>query len=179
MPVIETNCLPFTRGRFAFMHNGRLAAFQRVRRKLISTLTDPTFDAIRGSTDSEHIFAVFLDRMAEATGKISAQEIAKAITDTIAAVTQIADSTDDGAASYLNLAVSDGSCAVVTRCVTTPNAQPESLYVQVGERYACKQGRCHMISSEKLSDDAGWESVPANHMVVVDSTRDVHVAPCG
>ena len=54
LPVIETNCHPFSAGPYAFMHNGVVAGFQEMRRKLLARLSDDAFSAIRGSTDSEH-----------------------------------------------------------------------------------------------------------------------------
>jgi glutamine amidotransferase len=55
------NCHPFTFKTFTFMHNGGIPSFHKVKRRIIDLLSDETYDNIKGSTDSEHIFALFLE----------------------------------------------------------------------------------------------------------------------
>jgi hypothetical protein len=61
--------------------------------------------------------------------------------------------------------------------------------VHTGKRYACEGGVCRMIhsdrgeqsvlvSSERLSDDPGWEDVPVNHILTVHEDRSVRARPC-
>jgi predicted glutamine amidotransferase len=38
------SCHPFSYGRYIFMHNGNVGAFQAVRRKLLATLRPDLFD---------------------------------------------------------------------------------------------------------------------------------------
>ncbi|MEX1096984.1 MAG: class II glutamine amidotransferase [Planctomycetales bacterium] len=59
--VSEANCHPFTAGRLAFMHNGAVAGFFAIKRKLQERLSDEAYAQIGGSTDSEHMFALFRD----------------------------------------------------------------------------------------------------------------------
>lgn len=59
--VSEANCHPFTAGRLAFMHNGAVGGFFEIKRKLQERLSDAAFAEIGGSTDSEHVFALFRD----------------------------------------------------------------------------------------------------------------------
>ncbi|MCZ6816277.1 MAG: class II glutamine amidotransferase [Planctomycetota bacterium] len=189
MPVVETNCHPFSRGRFVFMHNGRIARFRSLRRRLLKQLSDESFEAIEGSTDSEHIFALFMDRLRDADDDGSAAALENAMQDTIRDVVALARDAGATELTNLNLAVSDGHRAVVSRFTTGPPDGAESLYFQSGTRYACEDGACLvvsesneggavLISSERLSDDSGWQRVPGNHMVVVDTDRNVRVVAC-
>ena len=57
------NCHPFEYGSYLLMHNGRIGGFPAVRRRLLESLTDEAFDVVRGSTDTEHLFAVFVDEI--------------------------------------------------------------------------------------------------------------------
>ena len=50
------NCHPFVHGRWAFMHNGQIDQFERLRRPLENMLPDELFARRYGSTDSELIF---------------------------------------------------------------------------------------------------------------------------
>ncbi|RYG63058.1 class II glutamine amidotransferase, partial [archaeon] len=58
--VSHENCHPFRYGRFTFMHNGGIPYFARIKRPLQNLLHEAFFSEIKGSTDSEHIFALFL-----------------------------------------------------------------------------------------------------------------------
>ncbi|MCT4353905.1 class II glutamine amidotransferase [Streptomyces sp. Je 1-79] len=58
--VQQSNCHPFRRGRWMFMHNGAIAGFHLMRRDL-SLLIDPAlFADLEGTTDSEVMFYLTL-----------------------------------------------------------------------------------------------------------------------
>jgi predicted glutamine amidotransferase len=59
-PVQLTNCHPFRRGRWLWMHNGALAGFHRMRRDLALAVAPELFPDIEGSTDSELFFYLAL-----------------------------------------------------------------------------------------------------------------------
>lgn len=56
----RTNCHPFSVGRWSFMHNGQIADFARIRRKLEASLSDELYGRKRGNTDSELLFLLAL-----------------------------------------------------------------------------------------------------------------------
>jgi glutamine amidotransferase len=189
LPVTETNCHPFSHGRYALMHNGSIGDFQRVRRALLESLSDEAFAAVKGSTDSELMFALFLDHHRQATDRDAAGAMAAALEATIRQVVGAVETAGVSEPSYLNLAVTDGRRAVASRFTTDAPSKASSLYVHEGKRYVCKDGVCHMVSpdvgqgavlvcSEPLSDDVGWERVPPNHLVVVGEGRSVSLRPC-
>ncbi len=186
--VTETNCHPFSHGRFAFMHNGDVGGFQRVRRRLLEALSDETFHAIRGTTDSEHLFALFLDRYHASTESHDAPRMAVALRATIRQIVELTRGGEGADESFLNIAVADGRCAVVSHYTTDPERRADSLYVSHGKRYSCDGGVCRMldpaqdrgavlVSSERLSEEPGWEPVPVNHLVVVHENRTITVEP--
>lgn len=188
--VAENNCHPFIRGRLAFMHNGDLAGFRKRRRLLLAGLSDAGYAQIEGSTDSEYLFAYFLDHYdkdAEADTKGTPTErLARALVKTLAHVA--AHTRDHGAGehSYINIAVSDGAHAVVSRYTTDDPENCESLHLHTGKTYACIDGKSVMrkpqdgrgaviVSSEMLSDDKDWRTIPPNQLVIVTSDRSVTV----
>jgi predicted glutamine amidotransferase len=173
LPVTELNCHPFAAGPYAFMHNGDVARFGAIRRRVLADLSDDSFHAVKGSTDSEHLFGVFLDQVAKAggtpaaatAGKVKAspgqqaEAMATGLERTIEYITGLSKNAapqtkrDDAAADeeedcYLNIAVSDGEHAVACR-YTTATTDPSSLYVHTGRRYVCEGGLCRMVSPEK------------------------------
>ena len=48
-----------------FMHNGEVANFKAIKRKLQASLDDRFFDVPVGGTDSEWCFALFLQKLSK------------------------------------------------------------------------------------------------------------------
>lgn len=180
LQVGEPNCHPVRRDRMAFMHNGDIGGFAAIRRPLLETLSDASFDAIRGTTDSEHFFAVLCDELNRGGNEVTLRAMADAFNRTIARVLRLVGSHARGEHIYLNAVVTDGQVAVACRFTTDEPANADSLYTNRGRRYVCEDGVCRMldpgeqngsaimVSSEPLSGDSGWETVPVNHLVLVE-----------
>lgn len=190
MTVSELDCHPFTAGPYAFMHNGDLAHFQAIRRKVLERLSDRAFATIHGGTDSEHIFATVLDRLWASTIKEPALALTTALNAALRDLLTLSAGAANGTPedSYLNIAISDGRESVVTRFTTAEPDKASSLYLHTGRRYVCDGNVCRMVSpetghgavivsSEPLSEDPGWHKVPPNHMVIVREDRTADVAP--
>ena len=188
MIVSEANCHPFAMGRFAFMHNGHVGGFARLRRPLRRSLSDEVYDGIQGTTDSEHLFAMFLERAARRCGSDPTEAMAGALEQTIADVLALARQHGSGDVSYLNLAVTDGTALVAARFTDGPAEDALSLYLHRGQRYVCRGDVCEMVApsaggasvmvcSERLSDEPGWQPIPVNHLVLARPDRSVEVRP--
>jgi len=179
--VAETNCHPFLAGRLAFMHNGSVAGFGRLKRKLTQRLSDKTYAQIQGTTDSEHLFALYCDYLERCQADNKTESMADALEATIAVVGEL--TTKAGAAdnSFLNLVVTDGIRAVVSR-YATGDAESPSLHMSTGKHCECEDGVCRMVqggdrassvivASEPLNDEPEWEPVPHNHLLLIHSDR--------
>lgn len=187
LPVNYTNCHPFTWQKFAFMHNGDVAGFKEVRRAVGQRYSDEVFSMVRGTTDSEHLFGLFAERLRDHSGEVDIRGMADALAGAIDDMMAHVNGIDTDHASYLNLAVTDGKRAVVCRYVDDPGQRAHSLYFSVGERYRCVNGVCEMqasadegavlVASEPLSSDGNWKKVPANHLLMIDDNRDTAVSP--
>jgi len=59
-PVQQSNCHPFRRGKWMWMHNGSIARFQEVKRDLVLAIDPSFYGEIEGSTDSETFFFLAL-----------------------------------------------------------------------------------------------------------------------
>lgn len=60
-----TNTHPFRHGDAFLIHNGHIPAFDEVRPQLCAALSTERAEAIRGSTDSEHVLALLLQLRAD------------------------------------------------------------------------------------------------------------------
>ena len=176
--VMELNCHPFQYRQFLWMHNGRVPRFGRVRRRLREQLEDEFYDLIQGTTDSEHAFALFLNRMRERLETYDLAVLVDAMRDTIFELERLNREAGHAEPCYLNLALTDGRQVVATRYVGGEDLQPETLYVSEGDRFEMRDGRYDMvtgrdagaviIASEPLTDDRDdWRPVPRNHIVTV------------
>ncbi|MDH3403756.1 MAG: class II glutamine amidotransferase [Acidobacteriota bacterium] len=188
LPVTQLNCHPFTSGRLAFMHNGELGGFRAVRRALLAQLSDEAFHSVRGSTDSEHVFALLLDRYGAHEDLAPLDRLAAALEEAIGATERLRARHGVAEPSQLNLCLGDGERAVASRFVSAGGEPSNTLYVHHGRRYECVDGLCRMlpagrrnraviVSSEPLSDDEGWQPVPENHLVLVDAGLGVTMRP--
>jgi predicted glutamine amidotransferase len=59
-PVQQTNCHPFRRGRWLFMHNGFIADLASVKRDLVLAVDESLYPDIVGTADSEILFYLAL-----------------------------------------------------------------------------------------------------------------------
>ncbi len=58
--VQQTNCHPFRRGRWLFMHNGFIDGFSAIKRELVLAVDESLYPEIRGTTDTEVLFHLAL-----------------------------------------------------------------------------------------------------------------------
>jgi len=189
LEVSETNCHPFKHGRYTLMHNGDLGGFHRIRRPLLSGLGDQAFRAIHGSTDSEHLFALFLDELHRTDDGASGLELmAGALERAIDRALDLVAEHAPGEESYLNLVVSDGESALACRYVSGRIEDAESLYVARGH-YRCDEdgNACVLpaadgegavlVSSEPLGSDPAWDPMPVGWWLTISPSLELDYRP--
>ncbi len=187
LAVTQLNCHPFVHGNYAFMHNGSVSCFPNIRRHLLQSLSDSSFDAVRGTTDSEVLFGLLLDILPQLNQDDPLEALYQAVNRCIRSVESLCDAGDESD-SVFNLAITDGQHSVVTRYATPPT-KPESLYYTSGTAFECVNGRCRVagteggeqkatiIASEPLSEVDQWYEVPANHAVLISAGKPVELRP--
>lgn len=170
--VNEANCHPFRFGQLLFMHNGDVGEFRGVRRALLDSVCDAAFDNVYGSTDSEHVFALVIDELERTQSGSGAARLAQALESAIARVLKAQRQVGSSAEVFLNLAISDGTSAAVTRFAANTDEPPESLYMYRGvaprSLGTSATEPVLMVSSERLTADAAWAPIPANHVVELE-----------
>ncbi|SRR6266496_867900 len=188
MRVCEANCHPFQHGRFLWMHNGTIEGFWQIRRRLRASLPDQLYDAIQGTTDSEHAFAVFLQLLGDTERMCSAKEMGQALVLTIAQLERWTAETGSSAPSYFNFAVTDGQSVAAVRYVSNPTVEPASLYYSVSGKpqvtgRVCQSAEPHdgnertvVVASERLNEDStDWIRVAPNHILTITQELTVNV----
>ncbi|EFY91818.1 glucosamine 6-phosphate synthetase [Metarhizium acridum CQMa 102] len=150
----EDNCHPFTHASLMWMHNGGLGGWKYIKRKLGDRLADKWYLEVKGGTDSEWAFALFLDTLERLGHDPSSSPengfgptvLRKAVEQTIAQINELTDSIpqdvlqseDVDTRSLLNFAVTDGHSVICTRYISSSKDEAASLYYSSGTQWATR-----------------------------------------
>lgn len=150
----EDNCHPFTHGSLMWMHNGGLGGWKHIKRKLGQRLNDKWYLEVKGGTDSEWAFALFLDTLERMGYNPSACPetgfgpivLRRAVEKTIAQINELTDSIpqdilqneDVDTRSLLNFAVTDGHSIICTRYISSAKDEAASLYYSSGTQWSTR-----------------------------------------
>ncbi|GAW06118.1 glutamine amidotransferase [Lentinula edodes] len=176
------NCHPFVHGRLMFMHNGGIADFPLVKRRLQADLPDVAFNKVQGNTDSEWAFALFLSKLPDPNAKsFTTAMLRDAMFKTIASLNHYAEEAGITEPSLMNFCVTDGETVIATRYISSKTDEAASLWYSSGTTFSEFGGGGHykmskadkreniiMVASEPLTfERADWMEIKTNNMVVV------------
>ncbi len=181
------NCHPFHYKRFLFMHNGAIGHFKAIKRQIRRKLSDEAYESIKGQTDSEHFFALFLDYFIKKGSHHSVADIVKILKLTLNDILKMQQKFGDSELTRLNVVITDGYHMIAMRYASDIK-RIHSLHYSFGSRYQYRQGLCHMdpatersngaviIASEKLDNHrADWNTVPPNHILTIDDDLSIGI----
>ncbi len=162
-PVQATNCHPFRRGNWLFVHNGFIADFRVLRRDLMLAIDPDQFADVEGSTDTEVVFHLALTLGLE-SDPIGALERTIGLIEATAAEHGVADPVQG------TFGVSDGTCLWAVRYASGGSARTlfastdvdtvKQLYPDNARLQRLSEGD-HLIVSEPFSDLPGlWHEIP-------------------
>lgn len=148
------NCHPFVHDNWAFMHNGQISHFERLRRAMETMLDDDLFNARHGTTDSEMLFllAIQLGLKSDPLGAMSRA---------LAFVEDLSMKLTGEARISFTAAFSDGHELYAVRYAT--EGRPPTLYAAP---MGLNGGYC--LVSEPLDDETEtWVEIPAGSAVTL------------
>mgnify|MGYP000108743085 FL=1 len=177
MGVCECSCHPFQSGRYLFMHNGCIGGFNVIRRSVLATLKDFSFNyAISNScSDTALAFAVFLDQLDEPDQQVSVMEMKDMMAKTIAILCRVLDDHNIQETSLLNFVVSDGSAVVATRYSrsVTGSINSCSLYFAAGSSFEVDKANSHEVVNPDCPSGA-CAHAESGHMEKIQEYRMSH-----
>ncbi|HEX2038621.1 MAG TPA: ergothioneine biosynthesis protein EgtC [Acidimicrobiales bacterium] len=142
LPVEESSTAPFTAGPWLFAHNGEVTGFRDgTAAALRRRISDERLTAVEGTSDSELLFALALDRLT--TGMPPGEALA-----------DVVRTVDELAGGRLNMLLTDGRQLAGI-------AAGDTLFVRQGEDGV-------RIASEPADDVDDWEQVPDRTLLVGD-----------
>jgi glutamine amidotransferase len=174
------NSHPFLYGRWSFVHNGTLKNFERHRSAVESLIRSDLLTNIRGTTDSERCFHLFLTRLSSRCpidAPVRLEDVARAVAETMELVAAITDEPGQDR-SAMNFLVTDGEVMVASR-------RNRTLFLSDGRRSTSSKAAERiqhgtqldqlLIASEVLcGNHTAWNEVPQEEVIGVDGRLVLH-----
>ena len=172
-PVMRENCHPFQRGRLLWMHNGDIPGRARLSRQVANAADDTLLAQIRGNTDTEWAFTLFLTNLEGwPAERPSLERLAAAMRQTLSLIVGWHLDSADERQLDLNFCVTDGRIMVASRLALGAKPGPSLHWYRSapgdGPATAC-------IASEPLFDGPEWHAADDGDLLLVDKNRDVEL----
>jgi glutamine amidotransferase len=169
-----SNCQPFRDNRILFIHNGYIDNFRKtLYRPIRDRLTDKVYQSINGTTDSEHIFALFINELQASLeytkdAIVSQSALEKALQTTLMTLTELASSHQ--LSFRANVIISDGNHLVASRYAHGTIA-PTLYWLRDDPTYP----NAVIVASEPLFA-GNWNSCPNSSILSVGENLEVNIA---
>jgi glutamine amidotransferase len=162
--VTEQNAHPFKleNTQLALAHNGNLARMPSLKLLLNDLIKPEILVQIKGTTDSEWVYSLFLSQFSDYTQDISIDEASTALLRTFKIIKELREELNIQEASPLNLFLTNGKYVIVTRfvfdygrninLVQKAFLEYHSLWATFGETYGIYDGVYKMQGSRKRSN---------------------------
>jgi glutamine amidotransferase len=187
-----------------FMHNGVVANFSKIKIALLQKLSTDAYANIFGTTDTEHVAALFFTHLGNDWDTlVSIEKLKKTMINTLQDVLaliqeSVKDKDEILPHSSLNFAVTNGCQLLAVRFSSMDEVEPPSLYYSTTAgptlnrkfpdhpdgkevkntsiRATHEHGKHVIVASEPSTYKAeDWHLVPANSFVLVDKDLNVVV----
>lgn len=170
------NCHPFLYKNWMFMHNGGIPHFEKIKRELYDSLDDDIYKWIQGSTDSEAIFALFL-QLAKHSSTHTLSEITTILQEVLSRIDSAVKKHHEKGVSHFNICITDGKRLVAFRYCTSKQAKPETMYLSIRKEAETDDlPQSVVIASEKLAEPGReWKLIPANSSVMIESNLNISI----
>jgi len=181
--------------RLALAHNGDLARFAEMKPELLEAIRPEIVNLIRGTTDSEWIYALIVSQLADPRSACPADELVRAVDQAFAIIRKVRERLGIATSSSVNLFLTTGEQIAAVRycfdfgCYKTedPAKVHEAnltflyLWYTSGSEYGFHDGEWKMtggadtadsimIASEPLTRDTStWLEVPEYSMIYADT----------
>ncbi|VVU95575.1 hypothetical protein CPAV1605_1327 [seawater metagenome] len=150
-PLSMMNTHPFIINNYMWMHNGKIGNFNNLKKILLSSMDDDIFSAVKGNTDSEYCFGLFLTFLKKYDKIKAMRKLIQFIK-----INKIE--------AFLNFVVGNNDWILATRSCVNTNRDAISLYYNPNLK---------MISSEPLEKGKTkeWKLVPKNTIILLESNK--------
>jgi len=188
--VSLANCHPFHNNKFLFMHNGDVENFSKIKRYFCAKLSDQAYEAVKGQTDSEHLFALWGDKMSHIKEPHSISDYIKAFRQVLETVKELEKTHKVSAKMQVSCVLCDGQRLFALRYSnrTRQGDKGQTLYYALGVNHETQAGYYYMdyeksekpksllVVSEPLDKEhSHWVPVKANQVLLAELKEGVVV----
>lgn len=160
-----SNCQPFQNDRLLFVHNGFVKNFrQTLYRPIRDRLSDTLYQSINGTTDSEHIFGLFVNELTAGNLTIEA-----ALQNSLKTLAELANFHQVEFSA--NIIISDGHQLVASR-FASPKAPPSLYWLRDDLNFPDSV----IVASEPLFA-GNWHECPVQSIISTGVDRDIQFYP--
>jgi glutamine amidotransferase len=171
------NTHPFRMRQWLFAHNGTVHGFNAIRERLLESLPDFLGRNIRGSTDSEHVFHVFLSFLDDAGQLDHPDPDDKVVLGTIRSTIALIDRhcAEVGAPEpTLNMILTNGAhMYTVSRDAPVYYAERAGLPSTAPVAEGAGAFRYVLVTSDGPDVPVGFEQLPKRSVLVIDRNLEV------
>ena len=173
------NCQPFTQENLLFIHNGYIDNFrQTLYRPIRNSLKDGIYQAIHGTTDSEHIFALILNQW-QIQPDISLKE---AVTNALKQLDKLAISYNANFSANIIL----GNGKEMVACRYSNRQSSPTLYYTQDNIFDLDPLKKTLSNRKKVSSNfvliasepmfaGNWNSCPQKSIITVEENLDISI----
>lgn len=159
-----SNSQPFQYQRLLFTHNGRIENFrQTLYRPIRNQLSNEIYQSIKGSTDSEHIFALLLNQWQSHPAK----SVEQALHITLFHLLELAAEYESDVSA--NIILSDGDRLIACR-FSSKSPAPSLYWLENDSNFP----ESVIIASEPIFN-GNWTTCPENSIISVGEDRVIQV----
>jgi ergothioneine biosynthesis protein EgtC len=164
--VSLSNCQPFQDGKLLFIHNGFIDNFRSTLYKQIrDRLHLHVYQSIDGTTDSEHIFALFSSEL-HTHPELPLELVLQRTLQILRGLAATAQTTISA-----NIVIADGTRSIASR-FAYGTAVPSLYWIRDSPDYPDGV----LLASEPLFE-GDWHSCPVQSIITVESNLEIHTRP--
>ncbi len=164
LPVDLVNCQPFSDRDLLFIHNGYIKKFrQTLYRPIRNLLNDYTYQAIHGTTDSEHIFALIVNQLHNE----SQITLEIALKNALLQLTELANFHQTYFSA--NIILANGDRMIASR-YSNRHPQPTLYYLKNSALYP----DAVILASERMFE-GDWKTCPEDSIIMVGKNLDLTI----
>lgn len=180
------NCHPFCYQKWLFMHNGGVGGFSKFKLDLFQLLEYKLFSHIKGQTDSESLFMLWLTYYLRTDQKIN--DMISSWRKTLSTIEKLQKKHNIHEPSYINATITDGGKLVALRYSTDPKYYL-TLHYCAGKSFihskygfymipadSGKNPESVLVASEKISvHKSEWTDVPTQAIFCIDKDKSITI----
>lgn len=176
------NTHPFTYQQYAFVHNGTIDEFDKLKHDIHHTFSKDILNAIQGQTDSEHLFMLLMHYLDQHISHASTEQIIKAYKKMIHDISKRQRRSCGSTKSRISTVLTDGTRLFASRYHDHSHLEKLTLYFTelnpMNNRMKNNYNNAILVASEKLNDCAeAWTEVPTNHLLIVEQDLKPRLEP--